>query len=608
MPRPNLPPALLRHTLANRSRTVFVLSLTLGAMTALSAPTASPRGAPPIPLESIGVHKHPFLHGRIVHVDGEAGDDRRDGLTPENSVATIGRGAEIVRGGDVMLIAPGTYYEQPVFWNLGRSRERPVWIRALVPGTVTISAMWREAALGLAPWTDEGDGVYSSGHGAALFGSFEGTFLFRLNTVDDLRNQRAESVDLDLPRHGFAVEDERIYVRLPEDADPNGRSVLFSPPSWDEEGWIIAVVEISESPYVILDGLRIEGSGTSGVWIDGASDHPTIRNTILSYCVFALRLPDDSLVEWSEYVYPGFRDLAELLYEGNGGDAMAVYKLVKEYHETVRYEGGLASTEGASERPARDCEFRYNFLHETFDGEKLGSFESSESHHNVYQHNYDNDVEMEVWKDWGSKELRLHHSLMLGCPAGPVSHQESTLVGPQYVYRNVIYGYDDIGWKTWTLVKSNAPNATAGIFYYHNVMWGARTGLVYETRERFQFRNNIFVFSHNWDENVGTFDSDYNLLVNDEDKRWLYGDQGDYVGDDPADVEFVDVDALNFATRLDGPAENAGVALPGFNDDAPGGPDIGVFEVGEEPEGEWPRPRRTVFTQEPPERWIDRGR
>ena len=542
--------------------------------------------------------------GRIIYVDQETGDDANDGLSRRSAIATISRGAQILKKGDRMIVSPGVYYEQPEFYTPGSSTEKPVWILAEPRGEVTISAMWPEAALGQVHWRDEGEGIYSAPHGAALFGSFEATFLFRCNTVDDLRTGWAEAVEVYLPPYGFAVRNDSIFVKLPGGVDPNGRELLFSPPSWDESGWITGVVEVYNSPYLIIDGFRIEGSGTSGIYMDPRSVAPTIRNTILSFCVMGLRLPDDGLVEWCEYSYPGFHDFAEDVRLLNSNGVRSVYTLVKEYHSPVKLEGGLAETYGSQGLTSNYCEFRYNFIHDSFDGERLGEFEYSESHHNVYMYNYDNHNELEIWAGFGSRELYLHDCLFLACPMGPLSHQGSAIVGPQYVYRNIVYGLDEHGWPSWTQIKSWAPNSTEGIHYYHNLIWGARGGLFWDTRENLHFLNNIFIFSDNLDAEEGVFDSDYNLLVNNVDKSWLYGVNGEYLGDDPDTVGFLDVESLNFGLAAGSPAEDAGIVIPGFNDQAPGGPDIGPFEIGEDPGNEWPRPRETAFTETIPERWI----
>ncbi len=139
------------------------------------------------------------------------------------------------------------------------------------------------------------------------------------------------------------------------------------------------MVWIEDAPGVILEGFQIEGAGTVGVWIGPDSPGATVRNTVFEDCVFALVLPAESLVEWTEYRYAGFYEFADELIELTGS-VSSVCELVKEYPPTVRYEGGLALSHTWMGEPTRDCEFRYNYLHETFDGEKLGYFSSSQSH------------------------------------------------------------------------------------------------------------------------------------------------------------------------------------------------------------------------------------
>jgi hypothetical protein len=221
-------------------------------------------------------------------------------------------------------------------------------------------------------------------------------------------------------------------------------------------------------------------------------------------------------------------------------------------------------------------------------------------------YNYDNHIELEGWTgSQKAKNLRVHHSLFLAAASAPISHQHQAVQGPHYVYRNVIYGWDEHGWPAWTQIKSNAPKADAGIFYYHNLMWHGVGELFWNSQRRdmFRFRNNIFIFERNWNDEKGAFDSDYNLFINNRDKPWLYGNNGKYMGTDPTALRFIDVGELNFGIQPGSPAHNAGVKLPGFNDHAVDRPDIGPFEVGEPSSPNWPRPRKTTFTSEPPSSW-----
>ena len=68
------------------------------------------------------------------------------------------------------------------------------------------------------------------------------------------------------------------------------------------------------------------------------------------------------------------------------------------------------------------------------------------------------------------------------------------------------------------------------------------------------------------------------------------------------DLALRDPGRLDFGLTAGSPAVDAGMRIPGFNDDAIGAPDIGPFEFGRAYDPEWPRPRRTVFNANPPER------
>lgn len=72
----------------------------------------------------------------------------------------------------------------------------------------------------------------------------------------------------------------------------------------------------------------------------------------------------------------------------------------------------------------------------------------------------------------------------------------------------------------------------------------------------------------------------------------------------PDDVAFLDYGNLNFGIGGSSPAIDLGEPIPGFTDDVLDGlPDVGAFEYGEAPGNDWPRPRQTAFTCDPPERW-----
>ena len=558
---------------------------------------------------------------KTVYVDTDNDHTEQDGSSPAKAFTTIQQGFSLLQPGDELVVAPGVYYERPELQVSATSADRPIWIRANPVGSVTISGMWEDGAKGLVQWNETSwDGVYVAQHGPALFGASDDTFLFRFNNVEDLvahtlefnSLDREQTITLQKPDYGFVADGDHIYLRLPDGADPNGRSVLLSDGADDEMEWY-NLMTVHETPYVIIDGFRFLGSGTHCLWIDYDSPSVTVRNTIFEYCHLGARLPDRSLVEWSEYVYPGFRAFAEQVMRDNPAHWKdGVYHLVKDYqaaaHDgTAVFEGCLADTFWRHE-PSIECEFRNNFVHETFDGECFGEFSNSESHHNVYEYNYDNHVEMESWvRQFHSENLRLHHSLFLACPMGPISHQGShNLHGPQYVYRNVIFGYTDYGRDSWTQIKSDADRAESGIHYVNNVIWGGESSLFWNSRSNLHFRNNLFVFEEVTDlENPNEpLDSDHNGLVNLVDRPWLRGGHGLYLGSEPNLSGLNNPEELDFTLTENSSLIDQGELFSGITDNIEDGrPDIGAFEYGDEPGLEWPRPRITTFSCDPPERW-----
>ena len=439
---------------------------------------------------------------RTIWVDQATGDDLNSGLAKDDAVKTIGRGAELVRGGDVMIVRPGTYYEQPVFKNLDSSASDPIWILSEKPGEAIISSLWPEAELGLTRWSPIGDGIYAAKHGDAAMGEAMGHFLFRYKSLADLRAPSV--IDINKPRYGFAHEDGWLYLRLPGDANPNGKAVRLT------DRFKRTIISLKNAPYVIFDGFAISGSGDAPAIVgDKKSHHLTLRNLIVTHSRRAARLPDHSLFEWSEYSYPGFYRFVDDLIDLNPDKTTPIYDLVKRYfsHKGNAYlEGAIADS---ARKPSEHVEFRYLYIHQVFDGQQLGAFNNSTSHHNVCAYVYDDCIEFEHWRPtFPAINLHVHDSLFLNSTASALSHQDATggMRGPHFVYRNVIYNTDYKHARPPYLVKNKNLRSNHRIIYHHNLFqnwkgathgWGPTNWIFWDNQdgkpEHLTFRNNIFI-------------------------------------------------------------------------------------------------------------------
>ncbi|MFC2126390.1 hypothetical protein ACFLU5_16480, partial [Bacteroidota bacterium] len=519
----------------------------------------------------------------ILYVDIQNGSDNNSGRSKEEALQTITTAYSIIQPGDKLVILPGIYYERSILDELAATRDQPIHIVADIPGETVISGVWKETAEGKIIWKDEGNGIFSVEKSfPSLFAWTEDHhMLYRYMTLDHLMNEIVPSRDryglFKGPSTGFAYQDGKIYLKLPGDEDPNGKKIMFSLPSFGEEP--TERLMIINSPYVILDGIRFQGTGTYGVTF--TKPNCIIRNCIFEYCREGAAMYDNSLMEWCEYSYPGLYDLVEETKQINDGN-IKIYPMAKDYHPRNWYEGSIAYPylpDGTNSRSPRNFEIRQCFIHECFDGLLLGGFDDSEAHHNVFQNCYDNHVEIETWTEAGlSVNLHFHHNLLLSCPYGPISHQEpGKLKGPHFVYNNVVIGYDNHGWEPWTLIKSKCYGIGRGFYYYHNLFW-VKSAIPYWNNEEwpqewlktFDFRNNIFVFSEEMRRPWGPEGSEYyfqsggNLMVAENyDENVMRGflRNGGIHLNTIEEVKFEDPSHLNFNLLPDSPAIDNGMEI-----------------------------------------------
>ena len=335
---------------------------------------------------------------RRLHVS-RTGRKPLDGSTPDAIHPTIQAALDAARPGDVITVAQGVYRERPLISDKPGRSSLPIWIAAEERGAVTISDTWREAEEGETIWTRAGGGVYFAQHGARPYiGEHDGDFLMAYLSRQDLEASaitaysaatRKEEV-VKKPPYGFAFapEERRVYIRLRDGVDPNGRAIKLT----NELGRHTLTVKRSSS--LIIDGFVLEGAGgTQAIHFDDACQDMTVRNCVFRLAKHGVRCPSNTLLDTCTYHYVGFgrwaRDLAAL----NGPRTNSLFALLKGYYVAASVgagEKGNALLEGS-------LEFGYNFreaptnitvdnclIGPCFDGSRIGEFDDSEIKHTVF--------------------------------------------------------------------------------------------------------------------------------------------------------------------------------------------------------------------------------
>ena len=323
---------------------------------------------------------------------------------------------------------------------------------------------------------------------------------------------------------------------------------------------------------------------------------------------------DHALVEWCDYSYPGMYNFVDDLIDLNGEGSGAVFNLVKNYFGVggnAYLEGGICEqSEGKS---SGGCEFRFNRIHQVFDGMRLGAFHESRAHHNFFNYCYDDAIEFEHWRPTSpTSKNEVYENLILNSHASAFSHADPTnggMKGPHFVYRNVVWITDRKHAHPPYIIKNRKLRADTKIYYWNNILmnvrgfnagWGTTNQIWWrgEREENITMRNNILVMPGGMSRG-GAPDADGNVLINDVDYPPARGLTGDYAGKTIEDAGFEDHDTLDFSLRGNSPAVGLGVPLEAWwpKNDAFAGTyeDAGVFPIGEAMPANWPRPMGLTF-------------
>ncbi len=561
------------------------------------------------------------------------GNDSHSGLSREQALKQIESAVEKVRGGDTIVLLPGTFYIPGTILIkdiAGASEERRLTLRADQPGTTTLSAAWPEAAEGKVEWRDEGDGIYSASESprrqlndmpsTTVMGGYEDSLLLRWSTLDELKKGEAlwnnsrtgkpAGSTFKTPGYGFATQDGRLYVRLPDRSDPNGKRIVAgtSIAGGSRHPRKDAVLVVDNTPGILIEGIRFEGA-YEAIVIENNSEDAVIRNCIFEWCHIGIVVPKGSVVEWNEFSYSGLRKLMNECRELNGRfDGGNIFSLG--YHHIWMF-GAFVGHTGP---PGLDVDIRYNYVNQAWDGLWFGGFRNSHCRHNIFQDCVDNVVEFEQAY---APDLYFHHNLILGAPNGVISQARpgGNMLGPHYIYRNVIVGYDDPGWNSWTLLKLRGKGKSKGFVYHHNLFWVGKSSLYWRTQDNkdwmaalksMDFRNNVIIAESLSLPDGVPFSANHNVLAGGiGENKDLQGSGGSYVARGIEALGFKDAENFDFTLKPGSPLINAGEVTPSrFAAEIQervkdGKPDVGPFELGEVMGADWPRPRRTVFNAAP---------
>jgi parallel beta-helix repeat protein len=506
-----------------------------------------------------------------------SGSDLNPGTSSSAPLRTIQRAADLAQAGDLVRIQPGVYRESVTVRRSGTASQ-PVVFRGDGPGAILDGA---DAAIdsGVA-WTSGGGGVYSylTGFATGHVVSDQGR-LYSYASVADLQTLGAGAPG------GFYFDGTRLHVKFADGGTPTTHAVHAAR---FEDGFLVnglsfvrienlEIRHFGASDYgkgvylryssdCTVKGNRIHDVGSAGVWLKGGDRHLVEDNEIW----------DTSISGWP-------------------------WPLTK---------GSSAENDGVlfSDAIGRGNVVRRNTIHGTFNGivpcgsaaPASGFSNETDVYDNLFYEHNDDGLEPEGYcanvRIWGNR-IRDVHMAVAAAPAAP---------GPLYVVRNVAWRVGNTRTSqqdgyTASALKINSGYATpiGPLFLYHNtfltdVLATDAIALMNPGYSTFiRARNNVvaatrYVLSK---VNPVAWDGDGDLLYTTDPTRfvsWMgtrYATLAAYqgIGQEAhglsAPPRLVDPAGGDFEPEPGSPLVDAGMFLPGINDDFQGtAPDVGAIE------------------------------
>jgi len=493
---------------------------------------------------------------------------------------SLSEGLNLAGPGDEVVLHGGTYYQGEFELPRSGTPSAPIIIRGWSEGQAGTAVLdGADPDSGAFTWTHQGDGVYRTRVNVASthLVTANGQRLFPYDDLTDLRNLSRGGTP------GFYPDGTYLYVHLSGNADPNDVMMIVS--RYNHAFYI-------EQNYIYLLDLTFrhygQGNYAKAIYLNNASDN------LVQGCVFA-----------SDDIGIGIkRDSHRNVIQNN-----EFYDTIFDWPwEDIKDVGGLEDGGVVFYDPVtgRGNIIRRNVFHDDFDG--LGACPAwtaaTTNETDVYENLVYNMGDDGMETDGQCSNVRIwgntFHDVLMGISLAPV------YTGPVYAIRNLIYrtgvGNNDY---TGSPFKFNSGYDRSGPMYlFHNSADAAlpgNNGIYIKAPgawETIYARNNIWSGTNyalnNYNE-TQPIDFDYDDLYTANTEEFVYWGSGSdrhmhdlptfqsLTGQEPHGINiepgFVDPSAGDYALDSDSNLVDAGVTIPGINDDYAGSaPDMGAFE------------------------------
>jgi len=493
---------------------------------------------------------------------------------------SLAEGLNRARPGDAIVLHSGVYYQGEFELPRSGTPGAPIVIRGYSEeqaGSVVLDGADPDSAA--FTWTHHAGGVYRTRVNVAdtHLVTANGQRLLPYYDLTDLMNLSRGSTP------GFYTSSLDLYVHLAYDANPNDNTMIVS--RYNHAFYI-------EQDHIYLLDLTFrhygQGSWSKTIYIINASDN------LVQGCTFAINDIGIGIKRNSHRNVIQDNEFYDTIFDWPWGDIKDLGGLE---------DGGVVFYDPAN---GRGNVIRRNVFHDDFDG--LGVCPSSTAattnETDIYENLVYNMGDDGMETDGQCSNVRIwdntFHDVLMGISLAPV------YTGPVYVIRNLIYrtgvGNNDYAGSPF---KFNSGYGRSGPMYlFHNTSDAALPGnngidiRAPGTWATIYARNNIWSGTdyalNNYNE-TQPIDFDYDDLYTTNPEEFVYWGSGPdrhmhdlptfqlLTGQEPHGISvepgFVDPTAGDYALGSDSDLIDAGVAIPGINDDYSGSaPDMGAFE------------------------------